>query len=88
LLNNLGNVYYSLEDYQQAIDYLQQSLEIAKEIGDHRGEANAWFNLGNTHNNLQQKAAAKTAYENARRLYRAMKLDKEVEDCDKAIQNL
>jgi energy-coupling factor transporter ATP-binding protein EcfA2 len=62
--------------------------EITKEIGDRNGEAKAWFNLGITYKNLQQNSEAKTAYENARSLDRAMKLDKEVKDCDKAIQNL
>ncbi|MEO0015203.1 MAG: hypothetical protein RLZZ535_3592, partial [Cyanobacteriota bacterium] len=87
-LGNLGNAYDSLGDYQRAIDYLQQSLEIAQEIGDRHGEANTWFNLGLTRKNLQQKAEAKTAYENARSLYQAMGLDKRVKDCDQAIQSL
>jgi len=87
-LNNLGNAYYSLRDYQRAIDYFQQSLENKREIGDRHGEANTWFNLGFTRQNLQQKSEAKAAYENARKLYQAMGLDKEVKDCDRAIQDL
>jgi tetratricopeptide (TPR) repeat protein len=87
-LNNLGNTYDSLGDYQRAIAFYQQSLAIKREIGDKQGEANTWFNLGNTRKNLQQKSEAKTAYENARNLYQAMGLDKKVEDCDKAIQSL
>ena len=87
-LGNLGTAYYSLGEYPRAIDFYQESLEIKREIGDRYGEANTWFNLGNTRKNLQQKSEAKTAYENARNLYQAMRLDKEVEDCDKAIQDL
>ncbi len=33
-LTNLGNAYYSLGQYQQAIEFHQQRLEIANEIGD------------------------------------------------------
>ena len=57
-------------------------------MGDRHGEANTWFNLGNSWQNLQQKSKAKTAYENARKLYQAMGLDKKVAECDEAIQSL
>ncbi|VEP14915.1 hypothetical protein H1P_2970012 [Hyella patelloides LEGE 07179] len=87
-LNNLSYAYNSLEESRRAINYLQQSLEIQQEIGDKRGESDSWFNLGNSRKNLQQKSEAKTAYENARKLYQAMKLDQKVEKCDEAIQNL
>ncbi|MEM8722355.1 MAG: tetratricopeptide repeat protein [Cyanobacteria bacterium P01_G01_bin.39] len=87
-LNNLGNAYSSLGEYPWAINFYQQSLAITQQIGDKKGQANSWFNLGNTHHNLQQKSEAKVAYENARRLYQAMELNKDVEDCDQAIQNL
>ena len=87
-LNNLGLAYSSQKDYQGAIDNLQQSLEISQQIGTRDVEAESWFNLGNTRKNLQQKSEAKTAYENARKLYQAMELDKKVEECNKAIQDL
>ena len=32
--NNLAIAYYSLADYKKAIEFYQQSLSIAKEIGD------------------------------------------------------
>jgi tetratricopeptide (TPR) repeat protein len=87
-LLGLGNAYYSLGEYKTAINYYQQSSEIAREIGDRNGEAIIWFNLGIICENLQQKTKAKIAYEKARKLYQAMRLDKKVEDCDKAIQSL
>ena len=81
--------YYNAQgESQRAINYLQQSLEISQQIGTHDVEAESWFNLGDTRKNLQQKSEAKTAYENARELYQAMGLDKKVEECDKAIQDL
>ena len=87
-LGNLSNVYYSLGDYQQSIDLAQQSLEIFQQIGNHNGEAVAWVNLGLNWTKLHQKSQAKTAFENSKKLYQAIGLEKKVEDCDKAIQNL
>ncbi|MGK7953442.1 MAG: tetratricopeptide repeat protein [Xenococcaceae cyanobacterium] len=87
-LNNLGDAYNNLGEYQRAIDNLQQSLEISQQIGTRDIEAESWFNLGDTRKNLQQKSEAKTAYENSRKLYQAMKLDKKVAECDKAIPDL
>jgi len=52
--NSWGNVYYSLGKYQLAIDYHQQSLAIALEIGDLLIEGTAMGNLGNTYNSLGQ----------------------------------
>ena len=87
-LANLGNAYNCLGEYPQAIDNFQQSLEIQREIGDKRGESDSWFNLGNTRKNLQQKSEAVAAYEKAKVLYQEMGLDKNVEKCDEAIQDL
>ena len=87
-LRNLGIVYYSLGEYQRAIDFYQKSLEITQQIGDRHGEANSLFNLGLTYKEIGQKSEAKEDFENSRQLYRVMGLDKKVEDCNKAIQDL
>ena len=50
----LGNAYDSLGQYQQAIAFHQQSLEITQAIGNKNGEANSLGNLGNTYNSLGQ----------------------------------
>ena len=42
---NLGIVYINLGQYQQAIDSLQQTLSIARQIGDRQSEANSLNNL-------------------------------------------
>jgi tetratricopeptide (TPR) repeat protein len=52
--NNLGAVYYSLGQYQEALNFYQQSLEIKREIGDRKGEANSLNNLGNGYDSLGQ----------------------------------
>jgi len=87
-LMNLGNAYNFLGKYQCAIDYYQKSLAIFQQIGTKKSEASTWFNLGDTQKKLQQKSEAKSAYENARKLYLGMRLDKNVKDCDRAIEEL
>jgi tetratricopeptide (TPR) repeat protein len=52
--NNLGLVYNSLGQYQEALNFYQQSLEIKREIGDRKGEANSLNNLGNGYDSLGQ----------------------------------
>jgi tetratricopeptide (TPR) repeat protein len=49
---NLGGVYQFLGQYQWSIDFHQQSLEIAREIGNCHGEAASLGNLGNAHRAL------------------------------------
>ena len=44
--------YYSLGDYRRAIDHHEQSLAIAREIGDRQGEGNALCNLGHCYYSL------------------------------------
>lgn len=59
---NLGIVYNSLGQYQQAIEFHQQSLAIKREISVHEafllesrlGEANSLSNLGNVYQSLGQ----------------------------------
>jgi tetratricopeptide (TPR) repeat protein len=53
-LTSLGNAHYSLGQYERAIAFYQQSLDIAKEIGDIRGESNSLNNLGNAYDSLGQ----------------------------------
>ncbi|MBC6474270.1 MAG: tetratricopeptide repeat protein [Hormoscilla sp. GM102CHS1] len=53
-LVNLGNAYNYLKQYQKARDYLQQSLAVAREIGNRIGEGGALNNLGLTNNGLGQ----------------------------------
>jgi tetratricopeptide (TPR) repeat protein len=45
-LNGLGGTFTDLAEFDKAIDYSQQSLTIAREIGNDQGEAAALGNLG------------------------------------------
>ncbi|MEH1805812.1 tetratricopeptide repeat protein [Nostoc sp.] len=92
-LNNLGVVYRILEQYQQAIEYFQRSLHIQSELGEskmgeRRVEANAWLNLGGALVSANRESDALGAYRNARELYQAMELEKEVKLCNNAIERL
>ncbi len=51
-LTSLGNVYYSLGEYQKASEFYQQSLAITREIGDRGGEAASYIGLGNVYQSL------------------------------------
>ena len=57
-LNSLGLSWHALGEYDQALDYLKQSLAILREIGDQQGE-------GATLNNISQIYAARGDYDRA-----------------------
>jgi tetratricopeptide (TPR) repeat protein len=62
-LTSLGNVYYSLGEYQKAIEFHQQSLAIKREIGDRGGEGNSYNNLGNVYYSLGEYQKAIEFYQ-------------------------
>ena len=49
---NLGNAYLSFGKLQEAIEYYNQHLSIAKEVGNRAGEGRAYGNLGNAYHGL------------------------------------
>ncbi|NCS98491.1 tetratricopeptide repeat protein, partial [bacterium] len=49
---NLGVAYYSLGDFKKAIEFLENSLKIKKEIGDKAGESACYTNLGIAYQSL------------------------------------
>ncbi|MBO1065464.1 tetratricopeptide repeat protein [Dolichospermum flos-aquae UHCC 0037] len=57
-LTLLGNSYHYLGQYERAITFYQQSLDIAKEIGDIQGESRSLNNLGNAYYSLGQSERA------------------------------
>jgi tetratricopeptide (TPR) repeat protein len=58
ILRNLGLVYYAKKEYTRAGEYQEQSLAIAKQQRDRRGEALALSNLGLVHYSLTNYAQA------------------------------
>jgi tetratricopeptide (TPR) repeat protein len=62
-LRRLGNCYDSQSNYPAALEYQQQSFEIAREIGDRGGEARSLGNLGNAYDSLGQYQRAIEFYQ-------------------------
>lgn len=88
-LINMGDAYRNLEQPYQAIEYLLEGIEVAHQSGKRQFEANGWFNLGLTLEQLVgQESEAMLAYENARKLFQEMGLDACIENCNDAIQHL
>jgi CHAT domain-containing protein/Tfp pilus assembly protein PilF len=62
-LGNLGIVYRNLGQYERAINFYEQRLVIAREIGDRRGEGDTLGNLGVAYWSLGQYERAIDFYE-------------------------
>ena len=63
--NNLGGVYHEMGDFGQAIKFYEQSLVIAREIGEKHGEGMALGNLGTAYADLGDAHKAIEYYEQA-----------------------
>ena len=74
ILGNLGNAYNNLGDPRKAIEYYEQALKIAKEIGDRFGEGSDLGNLGSAYSDLGDPRKAIEYYE------QALKIAKEIGD--------
>jgi tetratricopeptide (TPR) repeat protein len=61
--HTLGLCYRSLGDYRRAIDHHEQSLAIAREIGDRQGEGSSLGSLGNCYYSLGDYRRAIDHYE-------------------------
>jgi tetratricopeptide (TPR) repeat protein len=90
-LANLGSLYCLLEEYQRAIEFQQQSLEIAREIENSKGHlavANFLFAIAYTLAKLDRRWEARQHYEQAQQIYESLQIDHEVEKCKTALYNL
>jgi tetratricopeptide (TPR) repeat protein len=87
-LGNLGNIYYSLGQYQQAIQFLQQQLEITKEIGDRNGEAASLHNLGLALKALGRRSESIEAFNASRKIFEELGLYHKIENSSKSFAPL
>ncbi len=69
-LGNLGNAYSDLGEPRKAIEYHEQALKIAREIGDRRGEGAGLGNLGSAYSDLGEPRKAIEYYEQALKIAR------------------
>ena len=65
ILHELGMVHYLLSEYRKAIEHYEQALDIAREIGDRRGEGAHLGNLGLAYADLGDARKAIEYYEQA-----------------------
>ena len=61
--SHLGHCYYRLGDYPRAIDYHEQSLVIARKIGNRSGEVYSLLYLADTYTHTDQLARACEKYQ-------------------------
>jgi len=71
-LNNLGVAHVEMGDYSKAIEYMQQSLLISREMGDKKSEASILNNLGSTYEKLGDLVRAIEFYELAIQINREL----------------
>ncbi|CAH3020182.1 unnamed protein product [Porites evermanni] len=71
--NNLGSAYHRLGDHKKAIEFHQQSLSIAKEIGDKHLEQNTYLSLGSPFYNLHDYRKAEDCYESSIKVFEEMR---------------
>ena len=62
-LRGLGQVYDSLQEYQKALGFYQQSLEIIRTLGNRQEEAKLLGNLGLVYSSLRQYPPAIDFYQ-------------------------
>ena len=53
-LGHLGNFYYALSQYDQALKSFEQALDIVREVGDRSGEGTILHSLGVVYNTMGQ----------------------------------
>ncbi|MEC4867660.1 MAG: tetratricopeptide repeat protein, partial [Jaaginema sp. PMC 1078.18] len=64
-LNNIGGVYDSLGEKQQALDYYNQALPIHRVVGNRQMEAATLNNIGLVYSELGEKQQALDYYNQA-----------------------
>jgi tetratricopeptide (TPR) repeat protein len=85
-LIGLGNAYCLLGQYQRAINFYQKSLDINREIGDRNGEAGSLLNLGCALTKYEShRLEALQSFQEAKTIFAGLRLDHQVEKCDRAI---
>lgn len=69
LMNNMGEVYYSLSDVKNALDCFKRSLALWTAVGDRKGEALAQLNLGYMDSNFGDLKSASERYDRSLSLW-------------------
>lgn len=67
-LNNIGNAYNSIENYSEAVFYLEKGKAVAQEVNLKVELYRIYLNLGNSYSGLEEYDKAKSHYETALKL--------------------
>jgi CHAT domain-containing protein/uncharacterized protein HemY len=68
---NLGKIFQTQQQYQKALNFLQEALRIYQKLGDRDGEADALASIADIYNQLGQYPQAIKTYEQTLKLYQA-----------------
>jgi tetratricopeptide (TPR) repeat protein len=71
-LNNMGWCHIQLGNFEQALPYLEQALDLQRELGDRHGMASTWDSLGYAHFRLGRYREAVQSYDSAHEVSRAL----------------
>ena len=71
-MGNLGIAYRALGETRRAIEYYEQALTVAREIGDRRGEGADLANMGLLAKEQGDLARARQLWEQALKIYEAI----------------
>src|SRR5215475_2794734 len=71
-LNNIGEVYWSLGEMQQALEKFNEALPLRRAVGDRRGEAVTLYNIGAVYRSLGEMQKALEKYNEALPLIQAV----------------
>jgi tetratricopeptide (TPR) repeat protein len=71
---SLGVAYHNLGEYRKAIDLYEKRLEIARRIGDVRGEGNALGNMGMAYARMKKKSEARECFEKSKAVFERLGL--------------
>ncbi|MDB9482544.1 tetratricopeptide repeat protein, partial [Dolichospermum circinale CS-537/05] len=74
VLNKIGDTYSEERQFERAIDYYQQGLDIARKLKNRNGESYALFKLGNAYFDLRQFLEARKYYQ------QCLAIDQELND--------
>jgi tetratricopeptide (TPR) repeat protein len=70
ILIQLGSTYHSLSEFNQAINFCDQALSLARKLGDRNGEASSLCNLGSTYDSLGQYQQAIHFYQQSLEIFK------------------
>jgi tetratricopeptide (TPR) repeat protein len=70
ILLELGLAYDSLSEYNRAIEFFEQALEISRKFGNRNGEAKSLNSLGNSYDSLVQYQQAIHFYQQSLEIFR------------------